>query len=672
MKKNINVLSIIIVVAVFIAGVITVYLPISSFHDLTVENVYFTQPSQSQLHTFDSTPQVKAHRVVLITLFLAICLAGFLLKIKYIKDLTLSSYQRNIWGYFVGGAIIVGGIYNLFLLGGAAKTQLLYMLVYVASYLFFLLGIKNLNNLTKKNNFFLILLAIAVCIITLALSNNILYFNDIAGFIFLNAHYDLAYSSTARLVHGLNLYEEITTSGFGIIVPILFSFFIRLGLSIDFLINLACLFYFTSALTILYLYNSKNTLFILFVIFCASILIYTGFSIRYLCFPISLIMIFLVRGNISGFVLGSVSAFSVLWNPETGVSIAFGCLVFLILRENKKVYTLILLFIKFVTGLTTTFLIFYSIFYIILGYLPNPPMGFLTYLIERSSGYGGIPLPFNTLMLVIFIHSLYTVTNNTLLWLSSETPLNIKRSFKSAVATMLLIWFAYYVNRPEITALKLSIYCFLYIFLIADIFNTRYLYVLQKEKISFKLIHVSIAIVCILMTYLTYLQTRELSSFIQENNIKKLIMNSPLQYNPIDGFTSRFYLPSELVTILNKKIVFIKNSVESETAFHFSLYGDFISYLSKNYQLLPYYNVYAEVMNELKYDKLAQQIELKKPELLLFDDFSSDEKQSLSKFHYANLMEGYGIFYDQVTKRMSHTYYLDKQKDGWIVWRRRH
>src|SRR5262249_49267498 len=69
------------------------------------------------------------------------------------------------------------------------------------------------------------------------------------------------------------------------------------------------------------------------------------------------------------------------------------------------------------------------------------------FLTAFAGGYGGLPLHFSALALLIVLHAGYVFVRSlcTLVGRCSEIP----DPTNAAIATMLLVWFPYYANRPD-------------------------------------------------------------------------------------------------------------------------------------------------------------------------------------------------------------------------------
>ena len=169
--------------------------------------------------------------------------------------------------------------------------------------------------------------------------------------------------------------------------------------------------------------------------------------------------------------LGLSATLLVLFNPETGLCLAFGYSLFLLSRLRN--FDIVPLVARAVAGAVIAVVFFFE-------FLPRRTcrvardggvslLGFITHF---GQGYGSLPIYFDPLALVIFSHSAYVVVFTTMQWWRRRN-LRFKDSVKFAVAAVILVWLSYYINRPH--PWNLWTFKFLYAFLVADFLEPRLL-----------------------------------------------------------------------------------------------------------------------------------------------------------------------------------------------------
>src|ERR1700694_3182666 len=198
---------------------------------------------------------------------------------------------------------------------------------------------------------------------------------------------------------------------------------------------------------------------------------------RFIGFPVAVLMLLMLgraREQRLPLVLGGIAAVALLFNLETGIALSCGILIFLIARVGPApLATWPGRAAGFALGLAAVVLLVMLIYRAGLGTwaIPNSLSEVLGSISSFSAGYAGYPLSGDPLALVIFLHALYVIVYGALRWRFGA--LRFATAFRMAIATTLLVWFAYYVNRPF--SWYLWSYLFLYGFLLADFVDLRLL-----------------------------------------------------------------------------------------------------------------------------------------------------------------------------------------------------
>lgn len=176
-------------------------------------------------------------------------------------------------------------------------------------------------------------------------------------------------------------------------------------------------------------------------------------GLRSLFVPISICIVFLAK-NLSFFrasaFIGGTGALALLANFETGIVVVAGLgMAWLLLSHSQSWYQRIAPTIML---LITFFFIFYALALIYHYYFAawpyrNPIELLSLYFFQFTSGFGGLKLPFRALVILIMAHSSYICVKSILYLLGRTTC--TPHIVSSAIATMLLMWFPYYFNRPD-------------------------------------------------------------------------------------------------------------------------------------------------------------------------------------------------------------------------------
>lgn len=219
----------------------------------------------------------------------------------------------------------------------------------------------------------------------------------------------------------------------------------------------------------------------------------TQSGLRFLFIPIAICSAFFIE-RISairaGAVVGLIVGLALIANFETGVVITAGLSVAWLVRVRDEspwiwVYSAI-------SGVTVAFgccLILELTYRYFFG-SPIFPNGMKT-LFERlsnSGGFAGLKLPFRSITIVIIAHASYKFIQSIRgVFNHNIAPPDI---VTSAIATMLLVWFPYYVNRPDDWNLWLFTTC--YILLLIPMFEAGRKNILPFIVVSFIVLPLSI------------------------------------------------------------------------------------------------------------------------------------------------------------------------------------
>ena len=206
----------------------------------------------------------------------------------------------------------------------------------------------------------------------------------------------------------------------------------------------------------------------------------TGF--RSLTLPLGILAMALAghwRPNDAAWALGAVGMVALLINLETTVAVGGGMFVYLVLRTRSFPLIAIL---RVMIGAALVFMLYLVTYRIGLGRLPFG-VDFYTILNtfrEHVSGdvgmrlfdpgYWGEGYYLVPLALVMFTHATYVVISS--FHRLGVDPLSPRRALRAGIATILILWFAYYINMPNWW--QIWTHLFLYGFLLIDLFDLRH------------------------------------------------------------------------------------------------------------------------------------------------------------------------------------------------------
>ena len=179
-----------------------------------------------------------------------------------------------------------------------------------------------------------------------------------------------------------------------------------------------------------------------------SVLVPTSGPLRFLGFPLALLTMLLLqnrKGRLPTLVLGAMSALCLAYNMETGVAIVGGGLVFTTLSGAGRLRDIFARLSLFKLGFLAALGLLAAGFAALYGL---PPVRNLLFNILRFSGEDfGLAMFFSPLALLILVYAAATATRLCSAWFGGR--LAPRDPFRLALAAMLLLWSAYYFNRPH-------------------------------------------------------------------------------------------------------------------------------------------------------------------------------------------------------------------------------
>lgn len=230
-------------------------------------------------------------------------------------------------------------------------------------------------------------------------------------------------------------------------------------------------------------------------------------GLRSLTLPLGILAMTLAgrcRPNTAAWGLGAVGGIALLINIETAAAVGAGYVVYFVLRTRRVPLVPIFRMAIAVTVIACLYLILYRI---ALGRLPfsaNLANIFFT-LRQHITGSAGLRLftsgyvsegyyivPFAFVMLAHAIYVVFAAFQRL-----GTQPLSHRQALRPAIATVLIVWLAYYFNMPNWW--QIWTHLFLYGFLLIDLFDLRLLAVgtalrdVQRKQLRRRMVRSRIA-----------------------------------------------------------------------------------------------------------------------------------------------------------------------------------
>jgi hypothetical protein len=366
---------------------------------------------------------------------------------------------------------------------------------------------------------------------------------------------------------------------------------------------------------------------------------------------------------------GIVSALAVLANVESGIAATVGLVLYVYRRYalgglNERPLGMIKPAARFAGGFIAALIGFAIVCRAGCGTWPYVP-GLKHYFeLARlsSSGYGTRPFrmdKFENLVVALWPLAQVGLAIWSVSYAALERPGGFRPSFRIAVGTMLLVWFAYFVNRPEPG--YLASYNLLYGLLLIDC--GRYLG--QAIKRPRRLLGIRAALAIFVLGYSGFMASRviEWSWNPSQWTVKCWRWGVPLvdrgpERAPGKPRISGAYLPKPYADSLRDRSTHLRRMARGERLVYFTVDSYLMPRLSGVLPLQQYPDP-SEAFTRPSYDRLLSFV-VKAPVSEVYVD---------SRIA-ANLV-WYGGVFDLLRRDLSRRFECTSIEHGWEIWRRR-
>lgn len=376
-------------------------------------------------------------------------------------------------------------------------------------------------------------------------------------------------------------------------------------------------------------------------------------SIRFMNFAVgTLIILYLdkVPRKRGAVLLGSACAWQFLYNPETGIAITLGSLAYLITQHHfldlKKVVGVLLYWL---IGALMAFGVIDGIIVHNTGHSSLQVLFSAMFLFEK--GYGGLPLYYDSIIIVIFLHMTYISLKSAANWGKSELSVNSRR--KLYLSVTILVWFAYYINRPH----DRHLYTFfpLYMFFIVDMCDIRRLRLYWEDKFKgLKSFRLALPIVILTIVFLPVLGKEAYTNIKRIHSHTRANSDSKKSLVEVDGI----FLPQATAKSIQTRVSYLKQKKNENPLI-----------LTENTYSIPLMAQYfpeeglLDINMELPsrgYTQIIRQILTPEASEIWFD-----QSPSLPRY-----TKDQGKLWKQIRKDISDVYTMDKIEQGWEIWKR--
>lgn len=176
---------------------------------------------------------------------------------------------------------------------------------------------------------------------------------------------------------------------------------------------------------------------------------------RFLGFPLAVLAVLAAQRmtpHRGAMFLGGGAGFALLYGLDTGTAITAALVLCVVLRftgEGRQPWSRWLAGgAAFLAGTALVLLAFLVVHRVALGHWmqPEAPFALVRNLVLRAGGFGGHAPTFDPLAIVAFGHAAAVLVHA---WIERSTKLSSRRAVRALAAAVVVVWFAYYVQRPN-------------------------------------------------------------------------------------------------------------------------------------------------------------------------------------------------------------------------------
>jgi hypothetical protein len=258
------------------------------------------------------------------------------------------------------------------------------------------------------------------------------------------------------------------------------------------------------------------------------------------------------------------------------------------------------------------------------------------------------------------MHCVYIVASVMITWSARE--IGSVLSIKLAIASCILLWFAYYMNRAENVGLW-TIF-FLYSFLLIDFLNFRLMTFLWHKRGLLALIDLRVAVFTwillpvLLLNNWMLIPNRFLYKLLGQSNSLPALTSTG--YSVISGFR----LPADIVSVLEGKAAFVKTMCARDKTIYLTRDTLLMPLMTGQFNLLNVQDVYLESIGPTKFEHLIRDIQIINPKYILVDD-------PFSILAALDFTSTYRLkFYDRIINTLNGKYKKVGAESDWIIWER--
>ena len=340
-------------------------------------------------------------------------------------------------------------------------------------------------------------------------------------------------------------------------------------------------------------------------------------SIGFAMCPLGLLLVRHAHLRTQSAVAGGLGALAFLLNTESGIALSAGMATFVLtqlwshpMRQRQRTQNVWSPLLAAISSFFAVVLIAVLLHRAVLGSWANLARtgSLLTTMKAFSSGYGGQRMTWQPVAALIAFHSSYVIVWTCL----AGGARGFRSAFRCALAVTMIVWFAYYANRPDDWNLWtfISLYTFFIIDLMILLLGRRQVPTGHWLPKAFA----GVALWCVVLPHLV-LSGRTAAREMVRTIAHATTMDAPSQTMQVSGID----LPIALAQALTERADAARRTGTNTAPAVLSAYTYFISTITGTYAPIPFGDPFNEVFTPTLYDHLIDSLLSTCPSVLLFD-----------------------------------------------------
>lgn len=374
--------------------------------------------------------------------------------------------------------------------------------------------------------------------------------------------------------------------------------------------------------------------------------------------PLGMVLTRNLSENLRSAWIGGLAMLLLLINFESGLALSAGMAVYLVARlpkaPNRRSWMWMFArqtAIGIGAGLIVL-CVFVTLQSLLLGSLAKPAetvrlvLGGLRGF--SSSGVGGLRLRWDPVAALILLHSLCVI-----FWTATgRRPVSFRQAFRLGIATILVVWFAYYANRPD--PWNLWTLLSLYAFIAVDILTFA---ISKSREVRNRTLSPTIALTILALLVVPHLVLTNGRAWKEMKN-SYILSQAPLALGTRE--VSDVYFAPEVANEIEVRATALASIPRTDDAVALGASAYLVAKVARRPELLRYGDGFTDTFTRARYEALVKELRVNGPKTLYMDA------------PHLLLSGGkvYEDYYARLKADLAGVYRIDGQWYGWHVLRR--